>query len=235
MRRVALIACVLLAGCIEDSGPSPQRAPIAKTTLTQQQMTDFQKVAATMEPATERACHQLVSGVNCDFLVLVDNRPGQPPNAFHTTDDHGRPLIVFTDSLIAHMDNRDEIAFVFGHEAAHHILQHIPQTQRSAVVGTLIGGILGAAVAGSGSETQRWDSIDTFSRVGGNIGARVYSVEHELEADELGAVIAHSAGYDAVRGVEIFNRMPDPGQGLLATHPPNADRVETVRRAVKNI
>ena len=234
MKRVALITCVLLVGCVDGPGQSPQLAPVAPV-LTQRQMEDFQTVATAMETATEEACDELSPGVNCDFLILVDTRPGQPPNAFHTTDDYARPLIIFTDSLIALMENRDEMAFVFGHEAAHHVLQHIPQARQSAAIGTLIGGILGAAVAGSGSDANTWDSIDTFSRVGGNIGARAYSVEHELEADEFGALFAHSAGYDAIRGVEIFSRMPDPGRDFLATHPPNANRVDTVRRTIQNL
>lgn len=36
--------------------------------------------------------------------------------------------------------------------------------------------------------------------------------------------------YDPLRGAEFFTRIPDPGNRFLGTHPPNAARLETVRR-----
>ncbi len=235
MKRGAVIACVLLAGCVDVLGTATQPVPAAAPVLTRQQMADFQTVATELEPVAEDACDEILPELNCDFLVLVDDRPGVRPNAFHTTDRFGRPLIIFTDSLIASMANPDEMAFVFSHEAAHHILQHIPQTQRSAAAGILLGGIFGAAVAGGGSDANTRDSMETFARLGGDIGARAYSVQHEFEADELGALIANAAGYDPIRGVGIFNRLPNREGGILATHPPNARRVEAVRRTIQNI
>lgn len=47
----------------------------------------------------------------------------------------------------------------------------------------------------------------------------------------MGTIITLKAGYDAVRGAEFFNRLPDPGNQFLGTHPPNADRLATVRKA----
>jgi len=38
------------------------------------------------------------------------------------------------------------------------------------------------------------------------------------------------AGYNPVRGAQFFTRIPDPGNRFLGTHPPNAQRIETVRR-----
>jgi len=111
-----------------------------------------------------------------------------------------------------------------GHEAAHHIAGHIPRQQQSAAAGAVIlGGI--AAITGAGQSV-----IDGAVDLGAGVGGRVFSKEFELEADSLGTVIAHRAGYDPIRGVAFFSQVPDPGNRFLGTHPPNAQRVETVRR-----
>ncbi|MDZ4136092.1 MAG: M48 family metalloprotease, partial [Paracoccaceae bacterium] len=67
------------------------------------------------------------------------------------------------------------------------------------------------------------------------VGARRYSKGFELEADALGAEIALRAGLDPVRGAQFFARIPDPGDAFLGTHPPNADRMATVRAAVAHL
>ena len=57
----------------------------------------------------------------------------------------------------------------------------------------------------------------------------------ELEADALGTIIAHEAGFDPLRGAAFFERIPDPGNQFLGTHPPNAARIETVRRVAASL
>jgi hypothetical protein len=48
-------------------------------------------------------------------------------------------------------------------------------------------------------------------------------------------VIAHDAGYDPIVGVAFFSQIPDPGNRFLGTHPPNAQRVATVRRVAAGL
>ena len=72
-------------------------------------------------------------------------------------------------------------------------------------------------------------------RLGAQVGARTYSKEFELEADALGTIIASRAGYDPLLGAEFFNRIPDPGDKFLGTHPPNAERIATVRRTAAGL
>ena len=50
--------------------------------------------------------------------------------------------------------------------------------------------------------------VHSAQRLGAVVGARTYSKEFELEADQLGTVIAHRAGYNVLRGVEFFTRIP---------------------------
>lgn len=177
-----------------------------------------------VEPVAERACRQRTRGNNCDFRIVVDARPNQPSNAYQTVDRSGRPVLAFTLALIADVRNRDEMAFVMSHEAAHHIRGHLQRTQVNAQTGALILGGL-AALTGAGS-----GAVQEAANLGGSVGARSYSKEFELEADALGTVIAKQAGFDPVRGAQFFTQIPDPGDRFLGTHPPNAKRLETVKR-----
>ncbi|MDB2551104.1 M48 family metalloprotease [Paracoccus sp. (in: a-proteobacteria)] len=190
----------------------------------------FVGVMRRMEPAVERECRQRrTQPINCDFQFVVDDRPGLEPNAFQTTDDQGRPIIGFTLSLIAATRNSDEIAFVVGHEVSHHILNHLDRKSGAAAAGAVI---LGSIASVYGNNQQ---AIETAQRIGASVGSRYYSKNWELQADYLGAIISLAAGYDPVNGARFFERIPDPGDHVLGTHPARAARLAQVRRAVDDV
>ncbi|WP_372612238.1 M48 family metallopeptidase [Aquicoccus sp.] len=229
MRILAgFILIVGLAGCM---APAPPQSPMSNAAAdpdarpsAQRAAKQFVDVVETVEPVAERECRARLPRANCDFLIVVDDRPGQPPNAFQTLDKNGRPVLAFTLALIADVRNIDEMAFVMSHEAAHHIAGHLPRQQQNAAAGAMIFAGLAALTGADAS------GVRTAQDLGAAVGARSYSKEFELEADALGTVIARKAGYDPVRGAEFFARIPDPGNRFLGTHPPNAARMETVRR-----
>jgi Zn-dependent protease with chaperone function len=228
-----LAAAALLSACVtvETSGPSPRTtasAPVDRVTSATA-VQNFRSAVARVEPAAERFCVEQTQGINCDFLIRVDPNRSAPPNAFQSLDRRGRPILTFTQALIADARNVHEIAFVIGHESAHHIEQHIARQRQSAAAGAVVGGLL-ATVAGADRST-----VDQLSRAGATFGARSFSKDHELEADALGTIITARAGFDPVRGAEFFNRIPDPGDRFLGTHPPNADRIATVRRVASQL
>lgn len=232
MRWIGLILVSFLTGCVTTTeGSAPQQPSPQQTTTrkapsvpTSSDIARFQQVVARVEPVAERSCGRQTNGVNCDFNIVIDRRKGQPANAFQTLDRNGRPILAFTLAMIADVRNSDEIAFVLSHEAAHHIAGHIPRQRQNATAGAIILGGL-ASLAGAGAS-----GVDAAANVGASVGARSYSKDFELEADALGTVIARRSGYNPVRGAEFFNRIPDPGDQFLGTHPPNAQRIETVRR-----
>ncbi len=194
-----------------------------------QAIANFRTAVARVEPVAEALCRQRAPNVNCDFLIRTDPNPTAPPNAFQSLDRSGRPVITFTQSLIADTRNVDEIAFVVGHESAHHIEQHIARQQQSAATGALVGGLI-ASVAGASSSTA-----NEISRISAGVSARRFSKDHELEADALGTIITARAGFNPVRGAAFFTRIPDPGDRFLGTHPPNAARIEIVRRTAAGL
>jgi len=229
---LSFIAVAALGACTVETSGTPASKPVpAPTTAattgapprvsSRTAIANFKAVVRQVEPVAERECRTRSPDLNCDFKIVVDERTNQPPNAFQTLDKSGRPVLGFTIALIADARNRDELAFVMGHEAAHHISKHLAKQQQTATGGAIIGGIIAASVGLDVSAGQQF---------GGTLGARAYSKSNELDADALGTVIAKRAGYNPVRGAQFFTRIPDPGDRFLGTHPPNARRLETVRK-----
>ncbi|MFT4151022.1 MAG: M48 family metallopeptidase [Paracoccaceae bacterium] len=204
--------------------PPPRTAVSAAHLTPTQAAQNFVSVVDRVEPVAEAMCRARTRGIPCNFRIAIDDRPNQPPNAFQTLDERGHPIIGFTLALIADARNADEIAFVLGHEASHHILGHIPAQRKSAMTGAILAGVLASA---GGADPA---AIEAAQQMGATVAARSYSKEYELAADALGAEIAVRAGYDAVHGAAFFDRLPDPGNRFLGSHPANAQRKALVRR-----
>jgi predicted Zn-dependent protease len=227
MMKNALMICAALAGCapIYTAGPTPVPAPQTASNLAPEiAARNFIAVVRQIEPLAETVCREAGTQRNCDFQIVIDDRPNQPVNAFQTLDGAGRPILAFTLPLIGSAQNRDELAFIMGHEAAHHIAGHIAQTQRTATAGAVLAGVLASA---SGLDQA---GIDRAAQIGGNMASRAYSKDFELQADLIGTRIAVAAGYDPILGAAFFDRLPDPGDRFLGTHPANAARKAVVAR-----
>ena len=210
--------------------PAPDPAVVLFSDMTPEQAArTFTDVVRAVEPVAERECRRRAPQLNCDFLIVVDPNPRAYPNAYQSLDDTGRPVLTFTASLIGSVRNADELAFVMGHEAAHHISNHLEKQQFNAAAAAEV--FAGLATLTGGADAD----VESAQKLGAAVGARVYSKDFELEADELGTVIAYRAGYDPLIGAEFFARIPDPGDRFLGSHPPNAARVELVARTVKSL
>lgn len=238
MRRwTAMGLAALLSACVPATIPLPDLGPPVPALVARPvppaeaaaAARAFDEVVARVEPVAEALCRARTRNVECDMRFLIDPRPALPPNAYQTLDDRGRAVIGLTQSLVRDARNADELAFVTGHEAAHHIAGHIPRQADTALRGALVAGVL-ATLAGADEATVR-----EIQRAGAELGARTYSRAFELEADALGTEIAWRAGYDPLRGAAFFARLPDPGDRALPTHPPNALRVTVVRDTLERL
>ncbi|WP_270728351.1 M48 family metallopeptidase [Shimia sp. Alg240-R146] len=237
LKPLFVCGAMALASCVStttDTQPTPQSQTPAKTSVQSislsQAKSKLAPISARMESVAERECRARTSkGTNCDYKISVDERPNLPANAYQTLDKTGRPLIIFTPALIAQTRNQDELAFVMGHEAAHHIAGHIGKTQNNAALGAILIGVAAAAAGAEGS------LLDMAVNTGAQVGSRAYSKNFELEADALGTVIAHKSGFNPVRGAEFFARIPDPGDQFLGTHPPNASRMKIVKETAAKL
>jgi predicted Zn-dependent protease len=233
MHRLLILALFALSACgtvtvnMPPVSNQPSAIPTSPAQLRANQAArQFVEVVETVEPVAEQMCRQKTRGVNCDFQIVVDDRPDQPSNAFQTVDRLGRPVLAFNLALINEVENADELAFVMGHEAAHHIQDHLNKTRENATVGAVVFAGLAAI---SGAEAQ---VVKNAEQLGAAVGARSYSKEFELEADQLGTIITMRAGFDPIRGAQFFNRIADPGDRFLGSHPPNKARLELVKKTV---
>ncbi|MCG6904247.1 MAG: M48 family metallopeptidase [Rhodobacter sp.] len=235
MRYLLLCVGLVLSACTTVPAPRPGgeaagvSAPASDLPSPQRAADNFMQVVDRVEPVAERICRAQAPGLACDYQIVVDNRANMPANAYQTVDRSGRPIIAFTVALIAEARNQDELAFILGHEAAHHVAGHLPRQRDSAIRGAVLAGLLASL---GGAEAA---AVQTAQEIGATVGARAYSKEFELEADALGTVIAFRAGFDPERGVRYFNRIQDPGNRFLGSHPPNSARIETVRRTLASL
>lgn len=219
---ILLLCAGLVSGCVSTP---PQQAVVSADGGA----VSFASVARQVEGVAEAECRARLRGGSCDFAILVENDPQAGLNAFQTLGRNGRPIIIVTAELIAAVQNADELAFVIGHEAAHHIRQHIPQQVDAARQGALVFGVL--AQIGGGDEA----AIQEAAQLGAEVGVQRFSQEHELEADQLGTIIAARAGFDPVLGARFFDRLPDPGNRIYSSHPPNAARQQIVRQTAAGL
>ncbi len=215
---LALTGCALPVAGPDALGASADPLPPAR---------DFGEVVARVAPVAEAICRERTRGVPCGFRIAIDDSPDRAPNAFQALDRAGRPVIAFNVALLGEVRNADELAFVMGHEAAHHIAGHIARQQDEMMQGALVAGTL--ATLGGADEA----GVRAAQDMGAELGARRFSKEFELEADALGTEIAWRAGFDPIRGAQFFARLPDPGNRFLGTHPPNSQRLAVVEQTMQ--
>lgn len=203
------------------SAPPPLSAPISATQM-------FSYVVSAVQPVATRECHRRTTQVNCDFQVVIDPRKRARANAYQSVDETGRPVLTFTRALINQVQNPDELAFILSHEAAHHVLRHLSRQAQNADAGAETFADLATLTGGSAAD------VASAQKLGAAVGAYSYTKEFELEADELGTIITHRAGYNPLIGAQFFTSFSGPasgsGPGFFSTHPPNAERLDLVRR-----
>ncbi|MGP9791962.1 M48 family metalloprotease [Roseinatronobacter sp. NSM] len=230
LRKGAAFGVILLLSACQMApvvmAPPQQAATAQGPAVTRAQ---FGAVVARMRPVATQVCRERSPQLDCNFNVILDDRPGQPPNAFHTRDENGRPIIAFTEALLRDLRSADEIALIFGHEAAHHIADHLPRMQNQAMTGAILGGLVATLSGADQTTTQR------IVNASATVGARRYSKAFELEADRIGAYIAARGRYDPLAAADLFRRIPDPGNQFLGTHPPNGERLREIERTVADM
>ena len=133
-----------------------------------------------------------------------------------------RPLLDVCDR------NRDEVAFVLGHEMAHVIRRH-------AIDRLLKQKVLSAATLAS---PARGALAAWVRQVGFHSLERAHSQDEEFEADELGLLLMRAARFDSAGAIRMLERLgaldggPDPHSlgAYLSTHPPIGERIVRLRR-----
>ncbi len=156
------------------------------------------------------------------FTVYVTADP--EPNALAVP---GGAILVSWPLLQICQGERDEIAFVLGHEMAHIVLRHtLDRLVKDAAFSLLLRHSSGRHAAGV------W-----LQQAGRQLLSRAFSRDDELEADAFAITLLRKAGADVQAPEHLFeklarlSRVPQPGLPAyyLATHPPFEERLAYLR------
>lgn len=139
-----------------------------------------------------------------------------------------------TRGLLALANNEAEVAAVMGHEIAHVTARHGMDRQRTsigtAVLANILGTVLNSRLANQIIDIGATGLIAGFSR------------QQEYEADEIGVLSLHRAGYDPYAGGDFLSAMGRLSRleaqqnggsrvpGWLSTHPDTGDRVSRAHK-----
>ena len=130
--------------------------------------------------------------------------------------------------LLLRADNEAQLATVLGHEIGHYLQRHSVDQLRDAKTRAAFGQFLGLfGVAG------------LLGQLGMVAGMFAYGQDHEREADAIGIRLMRNAGYDPAEAAKVWENLlleirarpeGERSSPFFATHPPPAERQETLAR-----
>lgn len=148
----------------------------------------------------------------------------------------GGKIVVYTGllKLIGQGVGSDaELAAVLGHEIAHALARHSSERLSNAMLQSLGGQLLGAAV-GNKSQTLQM-VINQAYGLGSNVFVALpFGRKQEYEADKMGMVLMALAGYNPNYAISLWQKMASNSGGgnsndFLSTHPSEEKRIKEIQ------
>jgi predicted Zn-dependent protease len=139
--------------------------------------------------------------------------------------------IFVTQGLLDTLQDESELSGVLAHEVSHVTQRHIVKAMRKA---NLMGAGVDFASAANPNAAAQLSQVSDFSI---NMLSNGLSRGDELEADQLGTVLAAKTGYDPVGLRNSIQRLGDKGDTSALshfnkTHPPSADRLKAIDKTL---
>lgn len=178
-------------------------------------------------------------------LARVSDRPDLPyefvvlnnsvPNAWALPGGK----IAINRGLLVKLEDEAQLASVIGHEIVHAAARHSVQRMQNGML--ISAGVAGLGIALTDNE---WAGlIMGGAALGSQLALAQYGQGDELESDYYGILYMKKAGYDPMAAVELQELFVElsKGQessfinGLFATHPPSAKRVQENQALVNKI
>ena len=152
--------------------------------------------------------------------------------------------IVMFSGILSVANTEEKVAFILGHEMAHALLDHSrtrasAQTAQNAITSAAWIGSIAMDLVGLGA-------IGSLTRAATNvasIGSQFFLMnpwgrDQELEADKLGMMIIHWAGYD-ISGIPAFwqsmSARNSNEHDFFSTHPADSKRIATMNELILEI
>ncbi|MEY2633940.1 MAG: hypothetical protein RIR00_2594 [Pseudomonadota bacterium] len=129
--------------------------------------------------------------------------------------------------LLLRVENEAQLAAVLGHEIGHYLQRHSLERMRDVKAKSAFGQFVGL-----------FGAVGALGQLAVLASAFAYGRDHEREADRIGAVLMHRAGFDVGEAAVVWRNLQSeqagaPGAGkpnpLFATHPPSPEREENLR------
>ncbi|MDF2494421.1 M48 family metalloprotease [Sphingomonas sp.] len=154
--------------------------------------------AAYVEQVGKRVAVQSgLSNAQGDFTVALLNSPVE--NAFAIPGGY----VYVTRQLLALMNSEAELASVMGHEVGHVAARHSTGRQRTAGIGSILAGVVGAVAGNS--------AIGQLAGAGARSAAQLYTLKYgrdqEYAADALGVRYIAAAGYNPYAAADMLEQL----------------------------
>ena len=177
----------------------------------------------------ENGATQFAAQIGCWLAASVQEK--KLPFSFHITAERepkalalpGGPIFISWPLLDICQGERDEIAFVLGHEMAHIVRRHtLDRIVKDAALSLLL------RQSSSRNAAAAW-----LSKAGQQLLGCAYSKDEEFEADAFAVALVETAGGDVLAGESLLEKLAqrtsEESVGIagdyFATHPPLAERV----------
>ena len=146
-------------------------------------------------------------------VILVDNKDMK--NAWCMP---GGKMAVYS-GILEVANNNNALAALMGHEIAHAVARHGSERASQSL---------------SGDSKKLYEYFANFGLM------LPFSRSHETEADYLGLVFMHIAGYEMEEAIEMWKRMNKDGSRsqppeFLSTHPSNKTRIENIKKWIPEV
>ena len=159
-------------------------------------------------------------------VVLVDNK--EVKNAWCMP---GGKMAVYS-GILEIANNENSLAALMGHEIAHAVARHGSERASQGLIidlGTMAVEKLLIGRPLTGDSRKLYNYFTTFGVM------LPFSRSHEAEADYLGLVFMHFAGYDLDESYKMWERMDKLNSGnrtpeFLSTHPSSKTRIENIKK-----
>lgn len=150
------------------------------------------------------------------------------PNAFVLPSGQ----IGVTTSLLALVQNDDQLAAVIGHEVGHVVARHAAERYSNTAL-TSAGLQIAQGVAGS----ERARAVGALGGIGAQVGVLLpFSRRDELEADRLGVDYMARAGYRTSEALALWRLFATQRQSsapeFASTHPSDQTRIAALERYI---
>ena len=159
-------------------------------------------------------------------VVLVDNK--EVKNAWCMP---GGKMAVYS-GILEIANNEGSLAALMGHEIAHAVARHGSERASQGLIldlGTMAVEKLLIGRPLTGDSRKLYNYFTTFGVM------LPFSRSHEAEADYLGLVFMHFAGYELDESYKMWERMDKLNSGnrtpeFLSTHPSSKTRIENIKK-----